>query len=193
MIRPPEFPRLQTPRLDLRAPELRDAADLFEVFRDPEVMRYWSSPPMQSVADGEALVIRNQGYNSDGSGYGWVICRREDGRVMGTLSLFHFHEQNDRAEIGYALGRSFWGQGCMHEALTALVEFAFGDMGLRRLEADTDPRNAASIRALERLGFLREGLLRERWVVAGEVCDTAFLGLLRSDWNARKQSAAPTV
>jgi len=185
MIRPDRFPELTTPRLDLRAPQLRDASDLFEVFRDPEVMRYWSSPPMQSVADGEALVTRNLGYNSDGSGYGWVIERREDARVIGTLALFHFSEQNNRAEIGYALGRAFWGAGYMHEALTALIEFAFGDMDLRRLEADTDPRNAASIRALERLGFAREGLLRERWLVAGEVCDTAFLGLLRSDWNAR--------
>ncbi len=186
MIRPTGFPTLRTPRLDLRAPELRDAAHLFEVFREPEVMRYWSSPPMQSVADGEALVTRNQGYNADGTGYGWVIERREDARVIGTLSLFHFSEQNDRAEIGYALGRAEWGKGYMNEALTALIEFAFGAMDLRRLEADTDPRNAPSIRALERLGFLREGLLRERWIVVGEVCDTAFLGLLRSDWNARK-------
>ena len=62
-------------------------------------------------------------------------------------------EQNDRAEIGYSLGREHWGKGYMHEALTALVEFAFGEMDLRRLEADTDPRNAPSIRALERLGL----------------------------------------
>jgi ribosomal-protein-alanine N-acetyltransferase len=59
-------------------------------------------------------------------------------------------------------------------------------MDLRRLEADTDPRNAPSIRALERLGFVREGLLRERWVVAGEVSDSALLGLLRRDWDARR-------
>jgi ribosomal-protein-alanine N-acetyltransferase len=186
MIRPKDFPRLQTPRLELRAPELRDAPDLFEVFRDPEVMRYWSTPPMQSSSEAETLVTRNLAYIADGSGIGWVICRRDDTRVIGTLSLFHFHEQNDRAEIGYALGRADWGKGYMNEALTALIKFAFGEMDLRRLEADTDPRNAASIRALERLGFLREGLLRERWVVAGEVCDTVLLGLLRSDWNARK-------
>lgn len=141
---------------------------------------------MQSISEAEAMVTRNLAYIADGSGIGWVICRRDDARVMGTLALFHFHEQNDRAEIGYALGRAYWGQGYMHEALTALLGFAFGEMDLRRLEADTDPRNAASIRALERLGFQREGLLRERWVVAGEVSDSALLGLLRRDWNARK-------
>ena len=191
MIRPTMFPRLETARLELRAPELADAPQLFEIFRDPEVTRYWSTPPMQSVSEAEAMVTRNLAHLADSSGLGWVICRRDDARVMGTLSLFHFHEQNDRAEIGYALGRACWGQGYMHEALTALVGFAFGEMDLRRLEADTDPRNAASIRALERLGFAREGLLRERWVVAGEASDSALLGLLRRDWNARQ--GAPGV
>jgi ribosomal-protein-alanine N-acetyltransferase len=185
VIRPAQFARLETPRLDLRAPALTDAAQLFEIFRD-----YWSTPPMTSVAEAEAMVARNLAHIADGSGIGWVICRRDDARVMGTLSLFHFHEQNDRAEIGYALGRSFWGNGYMHEALTALIEFAFGGMDLRRLEADTDPRNAPSIRALERLGFAREGVLRERWVVAGEVSDSLLLGLLRREWKARKAATA---
>jgi RimJ/RimL family protein N-acetyltransferase len=187
MIHPARFPLLATPRLEMRAGVQSDAAQLFEIFRDPEVMRYWSTPPMQSVADAEAMVARNQRFIAEGSGFGWVICRRDDARVIGTLSLFHFQEQNSHAEVGYALGRAYWGQGYMHEALTALVEFAFGEMDLRRLEADTDPRNAHSIRALEKLGFEREGLLRERWVVAGEISDSALLGLLRRDWNARSR------
>jgi len=73
----------------------------------------------------------------------------------------------------------------MSEALGAAIGHAFGALDLRRIEADTDPRNAASIRMLERLAFRREGLLRERWVVGGEVCDSLILGLLRTDWRAR--------
>jgi len=69
------------------------------------------------------------------------------------------------------------------------VDYAFGPLGLRRLEADIDPRNAASIRAVERLGFVREGLLRERWVVADEISDTMFMGLLARDWQARRASS----
>lgn len=72
----------------------------------------------------------------------------------------------------------------MREALTALLDFAFGALDLHRLEADVDPRNAASVRTLERLGFRREGYLRERWLVGGEIQDALFYGLLRREWRA---------
>ncbi|MDO9353805.1 MAG: GNAT family protein, partial [Solirubrobacteraceae bacterium] len=91
-----------------------------------------------------------------------------------------------RAELGYALARQAWGGGYMHEALQALVAHAFEALQLHRLEADIDPRNAASARSLERLGFVREGLLRERWIVDGEVSDSALYGLLAPEWRAAK-------
>jgi RimJ/RimL family protein N-acetyltransferase len=74
----------------------------------------------------------------------------------------------------------------MHEALTAVIDYAFGPLGLRRLEADTDPRNGASLRTLERLGFTREGLLRERWQVGDEIPDSALWGLLAREWRERR-------
>ena len=73
----------------------------------------------------------------------------------------------------------------MREALTALIGYAFRTLDLHRIEADADPRNAASVRVLEHLGFVREGLLRERWHVGGEVSDSLLLGLLRGDWERR--------
>jgi len=69
--------------------------------------------------------------------------------------------------------------------LQALVGYGFDRMDLNRIEADVDPRNEASARSLERLGFACEGLLRERWIVGGEVSDTAMYGLLRKDWQRR--------
>jgi RimJ/RimL family protein N-acetyltransferase len=77
----------------------------------------------------------------------------------------------------------------MYEAASALVEHAFGTLELRRIEADIDPRNVASARLLERLGFVREGLLRERWMVGDEVSDSALYGLLDRD---RRQPAYRT-
>lgn len=73
----------------------------------------------------------------------------------------------------------------MHEALQALLEFGFGELDLNRIEADIDPRNSASARTLERLGFTKEGYLRERWIVGDEVSDTAIYGLLRREWRVR--------
>ena len=71
----------------------------------------------------------------------------------------------------------------MQEALKALLAYAFDELAMRRIEADVDPRNMASIRTVERLGFQREGYLRERWQVNGEIQDTLFYGLLRPDWE----------
>jgi [ribosomal protein S5]-alanine N-acetyltransferase len=190
VIRLTTVPHIVTARLELREQRIEDAPALFAALSDPEAMRYWSTPPLTAVPEVEAIVTRNQGYVSEGQGLAWAIVRREDARVLGTLSLHHYQEQNECAEIGYMLAREFWGMGYMHEALTAMVGHVFGELGVRRLEADTDPRNAASIRALERLGFVREGLLRERWVVAGVVSDSLLLGLLRSDWIARQPAGA---
>ncbi len=95
----------------------------------------------------------------------WGIARRTDDRIIGTCTLYHIDTDNRRAELGYALGREFWGNGYMQEALTALLEFSFGALNMHRLEADVDPRNVSSVRTLERLGFQKEGYLRERWLV----------------------------
>lgn len=85
---------------------------------------------------------------------------------------------------------------CRHAEIGyALVAFAFGELNLNRLEADIDPRNSASAASLARLGFTREGLLRERWIFDAEVSDTALYGLLRREWLARaatnETNAAP--
>jgi RimJ/RimL family protein N-acetyltransferase len=102
---------------------------------------------------------------------------------MGTCTLFHIDSGNMRAELGYCLASAYWSQGYMSEALTALITFSFGTLKLRRLEADVDPRNENSMRILDKLGFTREGLLRERWNVDGEIQDSAFLGLLAKEWR----------
>ena len=78
----------------------------------------------------------------------------------------------------------------MREALTAVIDYAFGELDLNRIEADTDPRNERSTRLLEHLAFVKEGLFRERCIVDGEVSDSAMYGLLRRDWERRAGSSA---
>jgi RimJ/RimL family protein N-acetyltransferase len=124
-------------------------------------------------------------------GLRWSIVRTADDVFLGHASLFHFQDQSAVAEIGYGLARPYWSKGYMREALTAILDYAFGPLGARRIEADIDPRNQASLRALERLGFQREGLLRERWQVGDEISDSALLGLLSREWHARTSGSAP--
>jgi RimJ/RimL family protein N-acetyltransferase len=183
---PERFPVLHTERLLLRETEAGDVEGVFAMESDPVAMRYWNTPPMTDIGQARKAVERAQTHFPNRVGLRWSLVRREDDVFLGHVSLFDFREQSAVAEIGYGLARAYWGQGYMNEALTAVIDYAFGPLGARRLEADTDPRNASSIKALERPGFQREGLLRERWQVGDEISDTLLLGLLTREWAGRK-------
>jgi [ribosomal protein S5]-alanine N-acetyltransferase len=182
MIDPDRLPTLSAPRVVLRWLTADDVDALFSIFSNPEVMRYWSTLPMTDRSEARKLLEHVHESFRRGTLFQWGIARRSDDLVVGTCTLFHHNADNRRAEIGYALGREHWGQGYMSEALGALLAFCFGELDLHRLEADIDPRNASSIRSLERLGFQREGCLRERWLVGGGTQDSLFFGLLRREW-----------
>ncbi|MBC8022010.1 MAG: GNAT family N-acetyltransferase [Burkholderiales bacterium] len=174
---------MELARLRLRRMELTDVDALFAVYSNAEVARYLSYPPWKEKKQAEAWIARVFAGQERGSSLQLAVERKEDRAMIGTCTLFNCHEESRRAEIGYALHRSYWGAGYMHETLVALIDFAFKTLGLNRLEADIDPRNAGSRRSLERLGFKSEGRLRERWIVDGEVSDTEYLGLLSAEWN----------
>lgn len=180
-MRPFSDVSLTTPRLHLRPLAPADAGPLFGIYADPEFMRYWSSPPWTSIEQATRLIDRDLRELAAGEHLRLGIFLRDAGALVGTCSLFNFNEACRRAEIGYGIARTHWRQGCMSEAVGALIGWAFGDLGLHRLEADIDPRNLASARSLEKLGFVREGLLRERWIVGQEVSDSALYGLLARD------------
>ncbi len=183
MIDGDSLPTIDAPRVRLRWLTVRDVDAVFAVFSDDRMMRYWSTPAMKERAEAEAYVARiHEGFGGK-SLFQWGVERKDDGRVMGTCTLFHIDAVNMRAELGYCLGSAYWSQGYMREALAALIGFSFGTLRLRRLEADVDPRNENSLRILDKLGFQREGLLRERWNVGDEIQDTAFLGLLAKEWR----------
>ena len=179
---------ITTKRLTLRFLTESDVPAVFEIFSHPQVMRYWSWSAWTNVAQARQWLMKVQEGYLTRSGLQLGIERQADKALVGTCTLFHFHFPSRRAEIGYALGRPFWGSGYMHEALSAFIEYAFYTLDLNRLEADIDPRNQASAKTLERLGFQKEGLLRERWIVSGEVADTGFYGLLRRDWERRSSA-----
>jgi len=173
---------LSTERLTLRFLTEADLPAIYDIFSQPEVMRYWSYPPWTDRSQAQQWLIHvEEGYRT-GEAFQFGIERRADRVLVGTCTLFQFHIASRRAEIGYALGRPYWGSGYMHEALQALVRHAFQTLDLNRLEADIDPRNLASARTLEGLGFQKEGHLRERWIVNDEISDTDLYGLLRRDW-----------
>jgi RimJ/RimL family protein N-acetyltransferase len=179
---PPDSSLAILPRVRLRRMEAADVPALFAIYSHVEATRYLARPRMTELAHAEEMLSRIEAGYADGTSLQLAIERLADDAFLGVCLLFNVVARGARAEIGYILGREHWGQGYMAEALPALVAHAFGALDLNRLEADIDPRNTASARVLERLGFRREGLLRERWIVNGEKSDSAIYGLLRTDF-----------
>lgn len=175
---------LSTPRLQLRPLQPGDAEALFAIHSDARVVRYWSSRPWTSLDQADAMIASDLKELPAGDHLRLGLELRGSNQIIGTCSLFHLAPQCRRAEIGYAMAHAHWGNGLMHEALSALLHWGFTTLDLNRVEADVDPRNAPSVRSLQRLGFLKEGRLRERWIVEGEVSDSDLYGLLRRDWHA---------
>jgi ribosomal-protein-alanine N-acetyltransferase len=181
IVVPDDF-RLPAGRVTLRKLTTEDAPAIYQIFSNPQVMRYWSRPPMADPAEADKLLSEVLSDYESGASLPLGIERNDESLLIGNCTLFHFNAVSRRAEVGYALGRPWWGMGYMHEALRTLLNYAFDDLGLNRLEADIDPRNLASARSLARLGFRKEGHLRQRWIVNDEVSDTDLYGLLRADW-----------
>lgn len=175
------LPTLEGERVRLRWLDERDLPALHAVFGDQDVMRFWATPALGDAAQAAELLADIRRRFHARSTFQWGIARRADDGVIGTVSLYQIELAHRRAELGFALGRAHWGQGLASEAVRLAIRFAFETLRLARLEADVDPRNTPSLSLLERLGFAREGYLRERYHVNGETQDSVLLGLLRRD------------
>lgn len=175
---------LSTERLTLRWLTADDAQALFDIFSDAAVTRYWSSGPWTDMAQARSAIDDIVAHYDAGSSLRLAIVLSATGEMIGSMNLYDFKHGNRRCDIGYALAAAHWGKGYLTEAMRATLDYAFDTLELNRIEADIDPRNDASARLLEKMLFQREGYMRERWIVQGEVCDTAFYGLLRRDWKS---------
>ena len=168
----------ESDRLAMRPQRVDDADALFEAYRDPELMRYWSGPPHADVAESRADLASRIG-NPDWRG--WSMTLKGSDRAIGTLSASL--RRPGVSEIGYLLVRRHWGLGYASEGVAWLLDLLFRQEGHRRVFADADPDNASSVRLLEALGFRREGLLRAEWETDIGVRDSLILGLLADEWR----------
>jgi [ribosomal protein S5]-alanine N-acetyltransferase len=148
---------IETARIRVRALDAADLEPLMAVNGDPEVTKFLPYKTWQSLDDAVAWYDRMRGYEAAGGTIQMVVARRADDVAIGTCLLFRHDEAARSAELGFVLGRSYWRTGIMGEAIGALLDHAFGPMGLQRLVAVVDPDNAASSGLLRRLGFVRDG------------------------------------
>jgi len=182
---PIDTPTLDCDRIRLRKLTEADTADMHALYSDEVAMAYWGTPATKTIEASRQMVLRDIRAVDNGSAMFWAIEWKAAAKVIGKCTLWQYSENNQRAEVGYILNRQYWRMGLMSAALEAMINYAFSDLGLHRLEADTDSNNTASLALLEKLGFQREGYFRERWYVSGQRQDSVMLGLLEQDWAGR--------
>lgn len=176
-------PTLHTARLRLRPFTEADADPLFALHSSAEVLRYWDASPWNDRSRADRFLAASRQMADDGTGARLAIDRVRDRAFVGWCSLTRWNPDYRSASLGYCLHKAAWGNGYATEAAHALLQWGFDTLDLNRVQAETDTRNQASARVLEKLGFVREGTLREDCIVNGEVSDSCVYGLLRREWR----------
>jgi ribosomal-protein-alanine N-acetyltransferase len=184
----PPFPTLETPRLRLREMVAGDAPALLAIHGDAELMRWFGNDPLPDLAAAQRLVEAFAGWRLLANpGVRWAIEWRHRPGLLGTCGLFAWNRNWKKCAVGYELAAAAQGAGVMTEALTAAFDWGYAHMALHRIEAMVHPDNAASLRVLQRLGFVTEGRLREVGHWGGRCHDMLQLSLLQREWAAPPQ------
>jgi RimJ/RimL family protein N-acetyltransferase len=163
--------RIVTERLILRSARPDDLEAMHAVLSDPRATRWWSTPPHETLEQTRTWL---EGMIANGPDHPDFVVER-DGRVIGKAG---FYEMPD---IGYILHPEVWGQGLAAEAVGAAIDHVLRTRDVETLTADVDPENAASIRLLQQLGFVRTGSAERTWNVGGDWKDSLYYALSRAD------------
>jgi len=162
---------IQTERLLLRRPHADDLDAMFEIMSAPSAMRYWSTLPHASLDITELWLDRMIARNATG-GEDFAIVL--DDRVVGTVGA------GKLPDFGFIIHPDCWGQGIATEASRAFIDYAFDTIATSELQADVDPRNAASLKVLAKLGFRETGRASNTFLLGDEWCDSVYLALYRA-------------
>lgn len=169
---------IETERLILRRAEASDAQYMFDNWAsDPMVTRYLTWPAHSSVEISQMVIDSWITEYASDSYYHWMIVLKELGQPIGTIGMGRISEDFAKAEAGYCLGRSWWHQGIMTEALQATMDYLVDEVGFRRIEARHDARNPHSGAVMRKCGMVYEGTYREMVRNDKDLCDVCHYAM----------------
>ncbi len=177
-----DLPTLETDRLWLRKMNQGDAQDLFEYAADPEVAKYTTWAPHQSLQDSQDFVHSVMEQYAMQTVAAWGIVHKGTLKFVGTCGFIAWSPHHARAEIAYALSRKYWGQGLMPEAVRSVIAFGFRVMQLNRVQAICEIENVASARVMEKVGMTLEGQLRAYLFFKEHYRNLKMYSVLREEW-----------
>lgn len=177
-----QLPTLFGDRIVLRQLRPSDAAALFALVASPDVSRFISTPPADEVAF-ERFIARTHLQQANGALACFAVTLKGQDTAIGLFQLRSLEPHFRTAEWGFALGSAFWGTGLFQEAAELVLEFAFSTVGVHRLEARAAAKNGRGNRALQKMGAVAEGVLRQAFLCGGEYVDQVVYGMVESEWR----------
>ena len=177
--------RLETERLILRRFVLEDAPAMYANWcTDPEVCRFLTWPPHASEAVTRSLLEQWTADYANPENYNWVLELKDGGDIIGSCSVVRLDESIDELEVGYCMGRRWWGNGYMPEAVAAILDYLFDAVGANRVSAKHDVENPKSGRVMQKVGMTFEGIRRQGFRGNRGIRDTACYAILARDRGA---------
>jgi ribosomal-protein-alanine N-acetyltransferase len=175
--------QVESKRIILRFPEIEDAEEFINQSKLGKDFHKGLVNPPKDLINFEQFIARND----NESNRNFLICKKDDEAIIGTINLSQiFYKGFQNAYLGYYLFAEFSGKGFMFDALSLILEFAFQDLKLHRLEANIQPHNSASINLVKKCGFTMEGFSRKYLYIGGKWCDHERWAIIKEDWNANK-------
>ena len=174
--------RLETSRLILRPFALEDAQAMYDNWAsDPEVTAYLSWPTHGSVEISRTVTADWVSHYGEESYYQWAIVPKELGQPIGSIAAVNVNDHIGKAEIGYCIGKAWWHQGIMTEALREVIRFFLEEVGMNRVEACHDPKNPNSGAVMAKCGMRYEGTQRQAGRNNQGLCDVSWYAVVACD------------
>ncbi|MCQ6275047.1 GNAT family N-acetyltransferase [Bacillus sp. V3B] len=174
---------LQSKRLTLIQTENQHASELFVFWTDPDVTRFMNMDLVSTIDEVMDMITLSNRLAEINQAIRYTMLIRNTNEIIGSCGFNYIDFENGRAEIGYDLGKGYWGEGYGSEAVWTLIDYWFHVLGMNRVEAKVDPENSQSIKLLEKVGFQFEGRLRQSEKSKEEYKDVMMYSKLKSDPN----------
>jgi len=156
-----------------------DTAALFHHFSNDTVTRYMDIPSFSDISEASQIIHLFHENLAKGTGMRWAITIPGHPELVGTCGLHNLNKAHYKGEVGYDLHPDYWGKGIMTNAIHEVLLYAFDQLQLNRVEAFVDPANTSSSNLLRRVGFEKEGMLRDAFFEKGQFVDAELYSILK--------------
>ena len=182
------FENIYGKRIDLIEINMEGLMDMYEYSKNPSFYKHMEYKPHQSLEETRQYLKKLIRRSCSDSGHYWFIFLKVEEKIIGTFGLLNVDRRKGNAELGYGISPDYWGQGYFHETLMMVLKYLFLQLDFHRVSVITQADNVASIKALEKVGFRKEGIMRDYYLSFKDRrrYDAEMLAILRDEFSYKE-------